>query len=68
MKRSEVLLEIIYILDTENELSPTDRSELILTKLEQLGMLRPYVPSRQDILDEDDWGRIDSINYRWEEE
>lgn len=43
MKRKEMLDEITFILDTEWDLNHPSKSELILTKLEKLGMLPPLI-------------------------
>lgn len=42
MKRSEALAEITFILDNEWDLAHPDKAELILKKLEELGMLPPF--------------------------
>jgi hypothetical protein len=42
MKRSEALAEIAFILDTERDLDNPDKSDLILKKLEEMGMLPPF--------------------------
>ena len=42
MKRSEALSEIIFILDTEWDLAHPDQADLILKKLEEIGMLPPF--------------------------
>lgn len=41
MKRNEALSEITFILDTEWDLSHPDKADLILKKLEEIGMLPP---------------------------
>lgn len=42
MKRSKALAEITFILDTEGDLTPPDKANLILKKLEEIGMLPPF--------------------------
>lgn len=42
MKRSKALAEITFILDTEGDLAPPDKANLILKKLEEIGMLPPF--------------------------
>lgn len=42
MKRSEALSEIIFILDTEWDLAHPYQADLILKKLEEIGMLPPF--------------------------
>jgi hypothetical protein len=41
MKRTDALAEITSILDTEHDLDNPSKSELILVKLEEMGMLPP---------------------------
>lgn len=43
MKRSEALAEITFILDNEYDLDHPSQAELILAKLEKLGMLPPLI-------------------------
>jgi len=54
MKRSRALEEIVFILDTEWDLTHPDKADLILSKLEGLGMLPPL---------NENWMSVDECVY-----
>lgn len=61
MKRSNILDEITFILDREEDLSHPSKSEVILSKLEELGM---YMTKVERLCDEMD---LRTITY-WDNE
>ena len=73
MKRSEIINELCYFLDTEYDLAHPDKARLIISKLEELGMQPPAVkePCETFVVHNGRYIQTDNsfiFTHKWDEE